>query len=181
MRNYEEIMKECMRELDNIGIQYSPNITGISINNRLSRALGRCAKRNGNFRIELAGKVAKDDVDLKFIKDVLMHELVHTIPGCFNHGPAFHSIATCINRRLGYHVVTKMNTEDLIAANVKIKDERKNAKYALVCQKCGTYIYRQRWSDALANPSGYIHAHCGGKLKTISLDPKIAIATTFGK
>lgn len=56
MRNLTELMVNCMRELDSINVSYSENITSITINNRLSRALGRCIRNGNSFRIEVAKK-----------------------------------------------------------------------------------------------------------------------------
>lgn len=173
MRNYAELMKECMKELDSIGIQYSPDILGIRVNNRLKVTLGLC-RRTGRryYTIEIAGRVVKDCVNPNFIKGVIMHELVHTMPGAYNHGPTFHRYASIINKKLGYNIKTTENEAVTENAGVETK-----YKYALVCNKCGKYIKKTRWSIVLANPKEYMHGGCGGDFHTISLDPKITIAS----
>ena len=183
MRNYTQIMKDCMKELDSIHLAtYSRRIISITINNRLSRSLGRCRRKYGDFYIELAGKVARDDVDLHFIKNIIMHELVHTMPGCFNHGPEFHRIGDMVSRKLGYHIDTHETVENMEAAGVKPIIKSEEAKYALVCKKCGAKIYKMRWCNALANPGNYRHTACGGDLYTVSLDPNVAIpSVTWNK
>lgn len=176
MRNLTELMVNCMRELDSINIHYSKNISSITVNNRLSRALGRCMRNGGTFRIEIAGKTAADTTDIGFLKNVIVHELIHTITGCFNHGYKFQYYANEVNQKLGYHVTTSSSAEDMEAAGITPIGYQ-TAKYALVCKKCGkTVAYRQRWCDLTANPGNYRHGGCGGDLYTISLDPKVAIA-----
>lgn len=176
MRNLTELMMNCMRELDSINIHYSKNIISITVNNRLSRALGRCMRNGGTFRIEIAGKTAADTTDIGFLKNVIVHELIHTITGCFNHGYKFQYYANEVNQKLGYHVTTSSSAEDMEAAGITPIGYQ-TAKYALVCKKCGkTVAYRQRWCDLTANPGNYRHGECGGDLYTISLDPKVAIA-----
>lgn len=186
MRNFTQIMNECKQELDSIGMRnYSNNIVSITVNNRLSRSLGRCKRAyyatGEQYQIELAGKVARDNVDLHFVKNIIMHELVHTMPGCFNHGPRFQNTAYIINRKLGYHVGTHESVENMKAAGVQPKDKRMDAKYKVVCQKCGQEIYRQRWCDLTANPGNYKcgRAGCHGEFKVISLDPNVAIASVI--
>ena len=179
MRNFNDILCNCLAELDSIGVTcYSRYITGITVNNRLSRALGRCVVRNGIFRIELARKVTADNVDIDFVRNIIMHEVIHTMPGCFNHGSTFQRYASIVNRKLGYHVSTEETIENMEAAGVKPIIKSEVAKYALVCKKCGkTIAYRQRWCDLTANPGNYLHTTCGGNLRTVSLDPNIAIAS----
>lgn len=177
MVNLNNLLRLCMAELDAINlVNYSKNIASITVNNRLSRALGRCVRKNGIFHIELAQKSVAEGVDVNFIKNIIMHELVHTMPNCWNHGPVFQNYAHIINRRLGYHVETTETIENMMAAGVNPLVNSKIAKYVLVCRKCGKEVaYRQRWCDLTANPGNYTHKACGGDLKTISRDPSVTI------
>lgn len=177
MRDFNKIMSNCIAELESIGLTtYSRDIIGITVNNRLSRSLGRCIRKDGTFRIEIARKTAADNVDIDFVRNVIMHEIIHTMPGCWNHGHYFQFYASIVNRKLGYHVSTTETAANMEAAGVKPIVKSEVARYALVCRKCGGKIYRERWCAALANPSGYRHSGCGGDLYTIILDPKVAIA-----
>lgn len=177
MRDFNKILCNCLAELDSIGVTcYSRYIASITVNNRLSRALGRCVRKNGVFYIELARKSVAEGVDVNFIKNIIMYELIHTMPNCWNHGPVFQNYARIINRGLGYHVSTTETIENMMVAGVKPLIKSEVAKYALVCRKCGKEVaYRQRWCDLTANPGNYRHGGCGGDLKTISRDPSIAI------
>ena len=177
MVNLNNLLRLCMAELDAINlVNYSKNIASITVNPRLSRALGRCVRKNGVFSIELARKSVGEGVDVNFIKNIIMHELIHTMPNCWNHGPVFQNYARIINRGLGYHVSTEETIENMEAAGVKPLIKSEVAKYVLVCRKCGKEVaYRQRWCDLTANPGNYRHGGCGGDLKTISRDPNIAI------
>lgn len=179
MCDLNNLLRICMAELDSINlVDYNKHITSITVNNRLSRALGRCIRSGGSFRIELAGKTAADNVNIDFIKNVIMHELVHTIPGCWNHGPLFQSYARRINAKLGYHVSTTETAENMQAAGVQPIVKKEVARFALVCGKCGkTVAYRQRKCALMENLGNYTHTGCGGDLYVISLDPKIALAS----
>ena len=176
MRNLTKIMLTCMSELDSIGIDYSQNIARITVNHRLSRTLGRCKRNGGIFTIEIAPKVAMEDIDPRFLMNVIMHELLHTCPGCFNHGASWKSRAARVNAKLGYHVTTTETAANMQAAGIT-PIGKETARYALVCRKCGKMIYRQRWCAALANPEGYRHTGCGGDLYIISLDPTRAVVS----
>ena len=171
MVNLNNLLLTCMKELNSIGLtRYSHLIASITVNNRLSRALGRCVRKNGVFSIELARKSVAEGVDVQFIKNIIMHELIHTMPNCWNHGPLFQNYARIINRGLGYHVSTTETIENMMAAGVKPLIKSEVAKYALVCGKCGKQVaYRQRQCDLTTNPGNYVHSGCGGNLFTLNL------------
>ena len=42
-------------------------------------------------------------------ESVMYHEVIHMLPGCFNHGPQFKKAAAAINRVLGINVETSYN------------------------------------------------------------------------
>lgn len=168
MKDLWKLFCECKMEMESIGMDISMNISGIAVNKRLSRALGRCMKKGFSYRIEINDCMLADEVEVNATKNVIMHELLHTCPGCFNHGGEWKYRASIVNRKLGYHVNRTEDCEALEAVGVVIK--KKSAKYALVCNECGHKYERQRWSNALANPSRFRCGICHGSLKTISLD-----------
>ena len=75
------------------------------------------------------------------IKGTMVHELIHTIPGCNNHGPNFKKYAGLINRHYPkYNVSTyyKVDEEDSEVVS-------KTPKYIVTCETCGakSYFYRK--------------------------------------
>ena len=77
------------------------------------------------------------------IEKTMAHELIHTIPGCSNHGPNFKRYAELINRHYPEYNVSTYYTPD--------SDETENIanikkpKYVVTCETCGTktYFYRK--------------------------------------
>jgi len=77
------------------------------------------------------------------IEKTMVHELIHTIPGCSNHGPNFKKYAGLINRHYPKYNVSTYYTPD--------SDETENIanikkpKYVVTCENCGvkTYFYRK--------------------------------------
>ena len=77
------------------------------------------------------------------IEKTMVHELIHTIPGCNNHGPNFKRYAELINRHYPEYNVSTYYTPD--------SDETENIanikkpKYVVTCENCGvkTYFYRK--------------------------------------
>lgn len=172
MKNLNRLYLECVSEAQSAGLDISDRITGIEVNSRLSRALGRCCARYGLggyvYRIEVNPCMLADGIEDMIPKNTIMHELVHTCPGCMNHGPEFQRRALMVNRKLGYHVSTTTDGEALEAAGVTLKRSADN--YGIVCKKCGRIVERRkRWSSTLERIGSYRHSCCGGDLYVISL------------
>ena len=77
------------------------------------------------------------------IEKTMVHELIHTIPGCNNHGPNFKRYAGLINRHYPKYNVSTYYTPDSDETE-NIADTKK-PKYVVICETCGTktYFYRK--------------------------------------
>ena len=86
-------------------------------------------------------------LDDNIIKNTIMHELVHCIPLCNNHGAEFKKYAKYINKKLGYNIQRVGNPkEDYEKCNLKYEEKVEKANYELECEKCGQQIFRQRFN-----------------------------------
>lgn len=173
MKNLWKLYKECVAEAHSIGLDISSHIESVTVNPRLSRALGRCRITGNRYAIEVQPCMLADGIEDRVAKNTIMHEIIHTCPDCFNHGPNFQNRARLVNRKLGYDIHTRTETSKLEAAGVQLK--KKKAKYALICNGCGARIERQRWSAVLENPARYRCGSCHGTLRVISLDGNVSI------
>lgn len=88
-------------------------------------------------------------MDLKdsIIKNTIIHELIHCLPDCNNHGRMFKYYAKRVNDNLGYNITRLGNKkEDYEKSNLVYKGENANNKYKIVCSGCGQTYFRQRIS-----------------------------------
>jgi len=172
MKDLQKLFRECVLEMKSINMDISNNIGSITVNRRLTRALGRCLKKytsyGVSFNIDINPCMIEDGVEVKATKNVIMHELLHTCPGCYNHGSEWKYRAKIVNRKLGYNISTTEDTSTLESSGVKLTT--REYKYALVCEKCGKQYKKKRWCEALRNPSRYKCGVCEGRLYTICLD-----------
>ena len=178
MKDVQKLFNECVMEMESIGMDISTRILEVKVNSRLSRALGRCGivyrtmEGGAWYRIEIQPNMLADGIADRVPKNTLMHELIHTCPGCMNHGYEFQRRAEAVNRKLGYNIHTTTNSESLEAAGVQLK--RKSANYRIVCMKCGkTVETRSRWSSTLEHIGSYRHSNCGGNLKVVGLNGNV--------
>ena len=97
-----EILQDVRRELISVGIPVSPNIKGLRINTRTKKRLGCCQKekRQGQheaYIIEISKNVLScREEDIRMI---MAHELIHTCPGCFDHGKKWKKYASVARKR----------------------------------------------------------------------------------
>ena len=163
MRDLIEYANECMEELDVINVPYTKPIAWV-VNKRAQRRLGQCAKRANGYTIEISYRLLADDVDEIALKDTIQHELLHTIPGCMNHGDRWQRYAAYVNREYGYHV---SRCADASVYTEKYNVAASTYKYAVQCQKCGAIVQRMRATSVITNPGRYRCARCGGRFERI--------------
>ena len=109
-KKLDKLYKECLKELKSINIDMSEcgEIT-ISFSKRNSKRYGCCKQEEpdlstryyekiGRRRYIRYKKYAKHHIEIskwlmelddKIIKNTIMHELIHCIPNCNNHGKEF--------------------------------------------------------------------------------------------
>ena len=99
------------------------------------------------------------ECDEKLIKETIIHELIHTLKGCFNHGYNFIRYANFIKYKTGYNIVVK-NSDPQFGQKIQ-------KKYKITCLDCGKVFYRHRLSVYLKH--GFCKHVCGGELKVEQL------------
>ena len=178
--------KECIEELKTIGINLESEDIGkidISFAKRKCKRYGCCRQeepdknskeikkvgrrrivkynRFGVHHIEISKWVM--NLDEKIIKNTIIHELIHCIPYCNDHGKIFKQYATLINEKLGYNITRLGNREkDYEKSNMEFKDDTKY-KYKVMCTKCGQTFLRQRIKRNFKNK--YRCGICGNKFE----------------
>ena len=123
-----KLYKESIEELKKIGIDVldSKKIgeINIKISKRNNKRYGCCKQENpdkayktvmrrgykriiryekfSNHHIEISPWVM--ELDGEIIKNTIIHELIHCMPYCNNHGEQFKKYAKYINEKLGYNI-----------------------------------------------------------------------------
>ena len=134
-----------------------------------TKTLGQCIKtgsdvHNGKvfalYDIALNPMLLEyEDGGKKFIKDIIAHELCHTLPGCYNHGTEFHNKAKLINDLMGYTIDTKADMESS-AYFMKVLNSLP-APYKVICDNCGAESSFNKITNQIKNAYQYRCSHCG--------------------
>lgn len=162
----EELYLKCINELNSIGINMHEKEYGeisIKISKRNNKRYGCCKQENPDSSYKFEKKIGRHkcikyerfnkhtievskwvmDLDEEIIKNTIMHELIHCMPFCNNHGEMFKKYARYINKYLGYDISRLGNKkEDYEKSNIKY--EEKQFKYTIKCENCGKVFHRNR-------------------------------------
>lgn len=156
MNDFDLLLKTVIQQAKRINIPVSDRISPhVAVNKRAVRRFGCCKKENGGYTVELSEMLI--DAPEKSCMQTIAHELIHTCPGCMNHGETFKKYAEKMNREYGYDISRTNTKEDM---GVK---EKAPCRYLIICQKCGKKIERIKRSPLVDDPSAY-RCRCGGRL-----------------
>jgi len=180
-----KLYNECIEELNLIGIDLKDaGKIDISISKRKAKRYGCCKQEKPDKKymvIERKGykKIIKYEkynihhieiskwvmqLDNKIIKNTIIHELIHCIPFCNNHGKEFKKYARYINQKLGYDIKRAGNPKvDFEKSNIPYSEKEEEYKYKIICKNCGQEIYRKRFNKKLI--TRYRCGKCGGRLQ----------------
>lgn len=167
----QKTVLQVENDLDRLQIPYG-KIISITVNSRFTRRYG-CAVRcpvspeeNGSdlhsapfFRIEVSSVFFEPGVPVSGLYENLIHEYLHTIPGCMNHGTLWKKYASYVNSRL--HTRISATTSPAVLGLEEITQKR--ACFILECTRCHRQITRSRMCPTVAHPEHY-RCTCGGSL-----------------
>ena len=158
MNDFDALLVKVKREAKKIGIPISDNIDSrIAVNTRAKTRYGRCTKKGNSFVIELSS-ILIDAPEIS-CRQTIAHELIHTCPGCMDHGDRFRYYASKMNNAYGYNISRTNSAEEM-----GVPDRRKtDAKFIITCRKCGSSFTRTKRSALIESPSKY-RCKCGGEL-----------------
>ena len=162
MKDYNTIYEECRTQLKRIGIETQDDIK-LVVNSRAKSRWGMCIMRGHDITIEVSSRLLDDNVPDISLKNVMIHELLHSITPGMHHGYSWKVLAEMVNRLYPeYNIKRSASAEEY-----GIKEES-NKEWVAECKSCGNQIHRQRFSKVIANPSRY-RCRCGGKLELIKI------------
>lgn len=170
-------IKDIIQTLKNLKIA---DITNqyylVEFNNRKnSRVLGMCTyigTLDGIPRYKITiNKAYLQNSDPQSVHDTIVHEVLHSIPGCMDHGEKWSYYARQFMTALPQFNISRCTNNEGFNNYLK-KAMETQAKYTIICKKCGARFYKTRksqWMDYLMR-GGKCYAHhrnCGGDFEVI--------------
>lgn len=142
MKNLRALYLEVIDDMDALDIPYSKNIVEVTINRRAKARWGLCRRRGNNYYIQIAESLLDDSIDDMGAKNTIAHEIIHTCPGCMNHGTTWKMYADRLSV-FGYLIKRTDSAED---KGVKQEVVDKTYKYIVTCGSCGSVVAKNRRS-----------------------------------
>ena len=160
--DYEIILRE------ELNIPIATNIT-YSINTRAKKRYGMCSledKYYTVYHIEISSFLLDNEIDENndALINTLIHELLHTVEGCMNHGNKWQYYASIVKDKLGYDIKRTSNRSEYGLESYVPKE---NIKYIFKCENCGQIIRRRRKSNFTKYYNLYTCGVCNGKFERL--------------
>ena len=158
MHDADALLARVVAQARALNIPVSSHILPqVRINRRAVTRFGCCIhQRDGSCLIELSARLL--EASEQACLQTLAHEVLHTCPGCGDHGRLWRAYAGRMNAAWGYHIA---RTGDRAALGVAPPGE---ARYLVVCSRCGQRFERYRASPLVQHPERY-RCRCGGRLE----------------
>lgn len=157
MDRFDKLLAQALEQARSLGIPASEHIDPhVKINRRAVTRFGCCTRRaDGSFFIELTHRLL-EGTDRACLQ-TLAHEILHTCPGCRNHGPLWREYAGRMNRTFGYAIARTGTCGEL-----GVPDQRP-VRHLVVCTGCGQEFPRATASPLVRHPERY-RCKCGAPL-----------------
>lgn len=142
IQEIEKCIRKANEVLYSIDNKYKPPIiTDIKISKARS-FFGQIRKKGDVYTLKISNMIDEADEQHRetLLMSVVIHELIHTCPKCFNHGYEFKYWCYKVNRRYPeYHIVTKTDGKEY-----GIKEDEKHARWYVECEKCHKHYNYER-------------------------------------
>lgn len=170
MKNLDKLFNECMNEAKAIGLKPG-NIVGVTVNTRAKNRWGQTRYSNGVYSINISNRLLAEELDDMVAKNTIMHEIIHTCPGCMNHGENWKRLANRVNAAYpDYNIKRTTSCEE---KGIEAPEPRAY-RWEIYCKSCGKKWNYKRLPKCAQYPSNY-RCFCGGEIGVKSLVPGIEV------
>lgn len=154
----------CNKKLLDIDVPLGV-VSKVISNPKMHSRWGCCFRRNGykSFDIEIAERLMLS-ADYEGIDHVMMHELLHTIQGCFNHGPNWKYWANVVCKTFGFNIKRLTGASELGSDPISLIEI---GYKACQCVDCGNVIVKKTECEFIRHPERW-SCKCGGMFIRIS-------------
>ena len=156
--NFYSLVEKILNEFKTLGfdVKTTPANYTLELNNRALKRFGRCEAKSGNRYViqinEFHNKLSPETS----VMNTLIHELLHSLPQCMNHGEIWKRYANMYNRAYGTTISRLSPLEgDYKIFKEEIDKQRghtqhknhsvySDGKHKITCSKCNKSWYYER-------------------------------------
>lgn len=118
----------------------------VKISTRMTKTLGTCRRNNSHYYTITLSKKHIEHSSAQSVHDTIMHEVLHSLPDCMNHGPVWKSYANKICMKMPNYTIARLSSDETYSRYLK---ETTKYKYKIICKGCGATWKKQRMSDLI--------------------------------
>lgn len=172
MKDLNAIATMWIDNLNIIGI-YPNKVSRFEVNSRALRRWGQTKRKDGIYTISINYLLLEDDCPEEALTNTLVHELLHCVDGCMNHGEKWQKLVEIVNDCYDLKMSRCTSTSEKFANDEEYGNKVLQAKmakrktYTCVCKDCGIEYQRigERAPKWYAHYENYHCSKCGGKLE----------------
>lgn len=174
MRNLSNYVLKCELMLDEMGIKYGI-ISDVTVNTRAKHRWGQCNRNGNRYSINISSLLLEERNSEEGLINTILHELLHTVSGCMNHGKKWQELANRVSYVYNLNI-RRTSSKDEVGLCKECKKELEEEQkqklasmpvYKLICKECGnTYTYRRAGYYVQHYKDCWCHL-CKGKLDLI--------------
>lgn len=102
MLNANELLQKGIKQVKAAGIRPGNIDPEVVINSRAKSRFGLCRMGKYNYQIEINSQLLQ--AEEKKVMNTIVHEILHTVRGCMNHGSTWARYANIMNCKFGYDI-----------------------------------------------------------------------------
>lgn len=115
-QRFNRLINECKSILDELNIKYNSNCNIIF--DKLTNYFGETQRKYINncivYNIIINEKLLDDSIEDIKIKNIILHELLHTVPLCYGHSIFWQNLAKLINSNYKeYNIKQRYSTKEI--------------------------------------------------------------------
>ena len=150
MKDLNEIFNNALKICDVCGIPYGEIERIVPYSGR-ANIWGRCSKHclTNRFVIEISKKLLDENVSYEATITTVLHEIIHTAPGCFKHTGLWKQYAEKVNAMTGFNIKRTSSYEEKGISEEVANINRLPVKYIVTCENCGHDNYYRKWCHTL--------------------------------
>lgn len=163
-----KLLKRAIEIVEIEGIKIGNINNEVVINSRAKTRWGLCSKKQSMYEIQINKSLLEHHEEGAL--EILVHEVLHTVDGCFNHGWKWKNFACRINRKQGFNI-SRCATFPEVEKIMNETTGGKDYKYIFKCEDCNGQINYMRKGRAVkvyeTNPELIRCGRCKGRLTRI--------------
>ncbi len=165
IKDIQDEIEECRSILVSLGyVDLIKNKYTVVLNSRAKNRYGQCSYKGGNNYTISINSLYLQVGNPQNIHNTIMHEVIHSVPGCMNHKEPWKIVAKQVMEAFPNYNITRCGNDNNYHSVVK---KQNIYHYTITCPDCGKlnnkYQRRPKCFDSiyLWNEHRYHCPHCG--------------------